>query len=62
MKTVLKLVAAMAVVAAAAYAVVTYWETLVNLFYVAVGKIKEKKAQMECACASEDADFVDIVE
>ncbi len=55
-----KALAAIAAMAAAAYLVVTYWETLVDLFYAVVGKIKEKKAQYCCCAApSEYDDYAD---
>lgn len=58
-RCILKLVATVAAIGAAAYLVATYWETLVDLFYVAVGKIKEKKAQYSCICPSEFDDYAD---
>lgn len=53
-----KIIAALAAIAAAAYLISRYWDTLVDLFYVAVGKIKEKKE----ACSglfSEYDDYAD---
>lgn len=59
-RCVLKLIAALAVIGAAACLVVKYWETLVDLFYLAVGKIKEKKAEYCCCeCSSEFEDYAD---
>jgi hypothetical protein len=60
-RCILKLIAALAVIGAATYAVVTYWDTIVDLFYVAVSKIKDKKAQFcDCVlCSSEFDDFAD---
>ena len=57
----LKLIAALAVIGAAAYVVTTYWDTIVDLFYVVVGKIKDKKAQLcDCVlCSSEFDDYAD---
>lgn len=56
---ILKLVAALAVIGAGVCLVVKYWEDLVDLFYVAVGKIKEKKAQCCCIAPSEFDDYAD---
>ena len=59
-RCILKLVAALAALAAAAYLIKTYWETLEDIFYMIVGKIKEKKAEYCCCeCDSEFEDFVD---
>ena len=54
---VLKLVAALMVVAAAVCAVVAYWDRIVDAFYAVADKIEEKKA--ECRFASEYDDFED---
>lgn len=54
---VLKLVAALMVVAAAVCAVVAYWDKIVDAFYAVADKIEEKKA--ECRFASEYDDFED---
>lgn len=54
---VLKLVAALMVVAAAVCAVVAYWDRIVDAFYAIADKIEEKKA--ECRFASEYDDFED---
>ena len=53
---VLKIVAAV-MVAAAACAVVAYWDKIVDLFYTVSDKIEEKKA--DCRFASEYDDFDD---
>lgn len=55
-RCILKLVAALAALAAAAYLIKTYWDTLEDIFYTVVGKIKETKAQY---CPSEYEDFAD---
>ena len=54
---VLKIVAAAMVVAAAACAVVAYWDKIVDAFYAVADKIEEKKA--ECRFASEYDDYED---
>lgn len=54
---VLKIVAAAMVVAAAACAVVAYWDKIVDLFYAVTDRIEEKKA--DCRFASEYDDFDD---
>lgn len=54
---VLKIVAALMVVAAAVCAVVAYWDRIVDAFYAIADKIEEKKA--ECRFASEYDDFED---
>jgi hypothetical protein len=56
----LKLVAALAALAAAAYLIKTYWDTLEDIFYMIVGKIKEKKAQYCCYCCDCDSEFEDF--
>lgn len=58
----LKFIAALAFIAAAAYVVTTYWDKIVDLFYVVVGKIKDKKAELcDCVlCPSEFDDFDDV--
>ena len=60
-RCILKLIAALAVIGAAAYVVTTYWDRIVDLFYVAVGQIKELKAKYcDCTlCPSEFDDFDD---
>lgn len=60
-RCILKIVAALAAVAAVVCLVRNYWDTIEDLFYTAVGKIKEKKAQRACSCpgASEYADYAD---
>ena len=60
-RCILKLVAALAVIGAAAYVVANHWDKIVDLFYVAVGKIKDKKAELcDCVlCPSEFDDFDD---
>lgn len=54
---VLKIVAVAMVVAAAACAVVAYWDKIVDAFYAVADKIEEKKA--ECRFASEYDDYED---
>lgn len=54
---VLKIVAVAMVVAAAACAVVAYWDKIVDAFYAVADKIEEKKA--ECHFASEYDDYED---
>ena len=60
-RCILKLIAALAAIAAAAYVITTYWDRIVDLFYVVVGKIKDKKAELcDCVlCPSEFDDFED---
>lgn len=60
-RCILKLIAALAVIGATAYVVTTYWDRIVDLFYVVVGKIKEAKAQYcDCTlCTSEFDDYAD---
>ena len=60
-RCVLKLIAALALIGAAAYVVTTYWDKILDLFYVVVGKIKDKKAELcDCVlCPSEFDDFAD---
>ena len=58
-RCVLKLAAALAAIAAAVYLVKTYWDTVEDIFYTVVGKIKEKKAQYVCAVPSEFDDYAD---
>lgn len=54
---VLKIVAVAMVVAAAACAVVAYWDKIVDAFYAVADKIAEKKA--ECRFSSEYDDYED---
>lgn len=54
---VLKIVAVAMVVAAAACAVVAYWDKIVDAFYAVADKIEEKKA--ECRFPSEYDDYED---
>lgn len=54
---VLKIVAVAMIVAAAACAVVAYWDKIVDAFYAVADKIEEKKA--ECRFASEYDDYED---
>lgn len=58
-RCILKITAALAALAAVAYLALKYWETLVDLFYTIVGKIKEKKAQYCCVMPSEFDDYAD---
>lgn len=58
-RCILKLIAALAAMGAAVYLVTTYWDTLEDIFYTVVGKIKEKKAQYICAAPSEFDDYAD---
>lgn len=55
----LKITAALAAVGAAACLIVAYWETLTDLFYTVVGKIKEKRGQCCCFFPSEYDDYDD---
>lgn len=54
---VLKIVAVAMVVAAAACAVVAYWDKIMDAFYTVADKIEEKKA--DCRFASEYDDYED---
>ena len=56
-RCVLKIVAAVMVVAAAVCAVVAFWDQIVDVFYAIADKIEEKKA--DCRFASEYDDFED---
>lgn len=60
-RCIFKIIAALAVVGAAAYVVAKHWDTVVDMFYVLVGKIKDKKAQLcDCVlCSSEFDDYAD---
>ena len=59
-RCIVKLIAVLAALAAAAYLIKTYWETLEDIFYTVVGKIKEAKAQYCCCeCSSEAEHFAD---
>lgn len=53
---ILKLVAALAALAAAAYLIKTYWETLEDIFYCIVGKIKALKEERLCCCSCDCED------
>lgn len=61
MKTVLKIVAAVAVVAAAVCAVAAYWDRIVDAFYAVADRIEEKKADCRFATASEYEDYDDDI-
>jgi len=54
-----KLIAVLAAVGAIVYLVTAYRDTLEDLFYTVVGKIKEKRAQYVCAAPSEYDDYAD---
>ncbi|MDD6159909.1 MAG: hypothetical protein PUB51_02105 [Oscillospiraceae bacterium] len=56
LRCVLKLAAVAAVAAAAAYAVTKYWDRIEDMFYVLVGKVKDKKVEY---FPSEYEDFAD---
>lgn len=58
-RCIVKLIAVLAAVGAAAYAVTRYWDKIEDIFYTVVGKIKEKKAQYVCAAPSEFDDYAD---
>ena len=59
-RCILKLVAVAAAVAGVVCMVKRYWDTLEEIFYLAVGKIKEKKAQYcDYTVPTEFDDFVD---
>ena len=59
-RCILKLVAALAAIAAAAYLIKTYWETLEDIFYMVVSKIKEKKAEYCCCDCDAEYEFEDF--
>ena len=54
-----KIIAAVAAVAAVVWLVRTYRDTLEDIFYTVVGKIKEKKAQCAHLFPSEFDDYAD---
>lgn len=56
-RCILKIAAAVAVLAAAACAVVAYWDRIVDAFYTIADKIEEKKA--DCCLASSEYDDYD---
>ena len=59
-RCILKLVAVVAAVAGIVCLVKTYWDTLEDIFYMVVGKIKEKKAQCcDYTIPTEFDDFAD---
>lgn len=63
-RCILKLVAALAALAAAAYLIKAYWETLEDIFYRIVSKVKELKEEYcccdcDCDCEDEFEDFED---
>ena len=49
-RCILKLAAALAALAALAYLIKTYWDTLEEIFYRIVGKIKDLKEEYCCCC------------
>lgn len=61
---VMKVAAVLALVGAAVYAATLYWDTLVDVFYLAVGKAKEAKAKYldgcACKCAGDFPEFDDF--
>lgn len=54
-RCVLKIVAALAVLAAVACAVAAYWDRIVDAFYTVADKIEEKKA----SCCFESSEYDD---
>lgn len=56
-RCVLKIVAVVAVVVAAACAVAAYWDQIVDAFYTIADRIEEKKA--DCCCQSSEYDDYD---
>ena len=58
-RCILKLIAAVAAIGAVVCLVRTYRDTLEDIFYTVVGKIKEKKAQCTCVFPSEFDDYAD---
>lgn len=58
-RCILKLVAALAAVGAAAYLVVAYWDKILDAFYTISDKIEEKRANC-CFCSSEYDDYDDV--
>lgn len=56
-RCIVKLIAMLAALAAAAYLIKTYWETLEDIFYAVVGKIKEAKARYCCCGCSSEAEY-----
>lgn len=58
-KTILKIAALLAAIGSLACLIAAHWETVEELFYVVVGKVKEKTAECKCFCASEFEDFED---
>lgn len=55
MKTVLKIVGALAMLAAIACTVAAYWDQIVDAFYTIADKIEERKA----ACCFESSEYDD---
>lgn len=54
-----KLAAVMAVIGAAVCLVIRNWESIVDVFYAVVGKVKAKKEQYCCFVPSEYDDYDD---
>lgn len=61
-RCILKIVAALAVIGAAAGLVITYWDKILDAFYTVREKIDEKRAYFcdcDCDCDCECDDFAD---
>lgn len=58
-RCILKVVAVVAAIGAVVCLVRHYWDTLEDIFYTVVGKIKEKKARCACVFSSEFDDYAD---
>lgn len=54
-----KILAVLAAIAGTAYLISRYWDTIVDAFYIVVGKIKEKKEACASLFPSEFDDYAD---